>query len=105
MTRFGLSEHILDQIVQTISQFPEVVSASIYGSRARGDYREGSDIDLAVFSPTMDFEGFARLNTVLMELPIAFAMDIVHVDAVADPALRECILRDGVTILPNRAAA
>jgi predicted nucleotidyltransferase len=105
MTRFGLSEHILNQIIGVLSGSPKVESACIFGSRGRGDFRNGSDIDLAVFAPRMTFGEFAHLNTVLLELPIAFAMDVVHVDTVSDVALRDCILRDGVAILPEKAAA
>ena len=44
--RFGLPEHAVDKIRQVLAAHPEVERAVVYGSRAKGNYRNGSDIDL-----------------------------------------------------------
>lgn len=46
MPNFGLSERAIKTITDILAKYPEVEQAIIYGSRAKGNYREGSDIDL-----------------------------------------------------------
>ena len=47
--RFGLKESILENISNILKKYKEVESAKIFGSRARGDYKNTSDIDIALF--------------------------------------------------------
>jgi len=44
----GLTKKDIEVIQKTLSKFPEVKSAIIFGSRALGNYKKGSDIDLAL---------------------------------------------------------
>jgi len=76
-------------------RFPEIDRVLIYGSRARGDFKSYSDIDLAVIAPTMTPRRFAELWSALEDLPILFRLDVVHWDRVKNTALKEEILRDG----------
>lgn len=46
---FGLSEQTLNKIHSVLIQYPQVEKVVLYGSRARDDYRNGSDIDLTLF--------------------------------------------------------
>ena len=46
MQRFGIRNEVLEEIIKVISKYKEVKSAKIYGSRARGDYKDNSDIDI-----------------------------------------------------------
>jgi predicted nucleotidyltransferase len=48
-TRFGLSEATIQKICAVLARYPQVEKAVLYGSRATGNYRNGSDIDLALF--------------------------------------------------------
>ena len=47
--KFGLDEKVIEDIVNILRKYEEVESARIFGSRARGDYRKASDIDIALF--------------------------------------------------------
>jgi len=92
MTRFGLEQHILDKIVQVLREHPQIERAVIYGSRADGRFKPESDIDIAIFAPTMELSEFARLRFELCELPIVFKLDVVHVDALENETLRREIV-------------
>lgn len=48
MAEFGLSPRSIKTIRDILQKYPEVEQAIIYGSRAKGNYREGSDIDLTL---------------------------------------------------------
>ena len=47
--KFGLSEQTLQKIHSVLIQYPQVEKVVLYGSRARDDYRNGSDIDLTLY--------------------------------------------------------
>lgn len=44
--KFGLNEQSIRIITDILKKYPEIEQAIIYGSRAKGNYRIGSDIDL-----------------------------------------------------------
>lgn len=46
MTKFGLPLEADEKITAVLTQYPQVKSATLYGSRAKGNYKTGSDIDL-----------------------------------------------------------
>ncbi|WP_439239886.1 nucleotidyltransferase domain-containing protein [Lonepinella sp. BR2474] len=48
MPKFGLSDKSIKQIQDILRKYPEIEQAIIYGSRAMGNYREGSDVDLTL---------------------------------------------------------
>ena len=87
----GLSQRIIDSLLETFSRYPKVERVIIYGSRARGDYRPGSDIDLAVIAPKMRFDEFSQLWNEIDDLPIAFNIDLLHLDTLKNQALKSAI--------------
>ncbi len=72
-------------------------AAFVFGSRARGDARVGSDLDLAVAG--LGAPALVRLREALDEAPLPFACDVVDLDTLADGPLRSAIVREGRTIL------
>jgi len=74
---------------------PQVEKVLIFGSRARGDYKPASDIDLAVCAPDMSFDDFALLKARLEDLPLIFKIDLVHKDHLEDQGLRDVIHNEG----------
>ncbi|MCP4168696.1 MAG: nucleotidyltransferase domain-containing protein [Chloroflexi bacterium] len=52
--RFGLKEKTIAQIHSVLAHHPQVQKAILYGSRAKGNYKTGSDIDLSIFNGTSD---------------------------------------------------
>ena len=68
----------------------------LFGSRARGDYKPRSDIDLAIFGMPETNRG--KFWAALDELPTLLKFDILHVQPGLDPALYANILKDGVLL-------
>ena len=68
----------------------------LYGSRARGDFHERSDIDLAVYGMPENQRGGFSMET--EDLPTLLKLDIVHVSQGMDPTFLKNIEEDGVTL-------
>ncbi len=45
---YGLRERDIKNIITTLNKFSEIESSKIFGSRAKGNYKKGSDIDIAI---------------------------------------------------------
>jgi proline iminopeptidase len=96
--QFGIDAQWLDGIRAVFRAYPPVEKAWIYGSRARGDFRPESDIDIAVDAPGLDSTGFSRLWNDLDDLPHIFKTDVVHLDTLSDGSLKDSIRTEGVAV-------
>jgi predicted nucleotidyltransferase len=92
---FGLDERTLAAITACLRQFPEIAWAKVYGSRAKGNYERGSDIDLAFSSPT---DCSADLLEALDALPTPYLFDVTHVETLRHEGLKAHIERVGVLL-------
>lgn len=98
---FGLSAQTLEAVHNCLRQYPDIAWAKVYGSRAKGSYAPGSDIDLAFSSPT-DYS--AQLLEALDALPTPYLFDVTHVESLQHPGLKEHIARVGVVFYERTAA-
>ncbi|WP_074201522.1 nucleotidyltransferase domain-containing protein [Sulfurivirga caldicuralii] len=92
--------HTRRVLLDILRRFPAIEAVWLFGSRARGSAREGSDIDLVVSAPTMSEADFARLWDAIDGSPIAFKVDLLHWERLDNPTLRAQIQQDRVQIYP-----
>lgn len=92
---FGLKSDDLEIIVQILSKCPEVQKASIFGSRAKGNYKPGSDVDIALWlqgkNITPEISG--KLND---ETLLPYHFDVQDYESITNKELRGHIKRVGV---------
>ena len=84
-------------VAQAIALFPEVERIILYGSRARGDNRPRSDIDLAVEADSMTIDRWFDLIDAAEEAPTLLKIDLVRLDQVPEE-LRKSIEDEGKVI-------
>ena len=97
---FGLAERDLAYIIAAVSEFPEIQKAVVFGSRAKGNYKKGSDIDIAIFGEDISFSTIASLHDRLEEeSPMPYFFDIVDYTHSTHQELKEHIDRVGKIIL------
>ena len=90
--RFGLTKHDTDLIIETLAAFAEVEEAVIFGSRAMGHAKRGSDVDLALKGKRLDRTTVTHVKFVLdEELPLPYFFDVVHYDSLPNTALKAYI--------------
>ncbi len=91
---FDLDEGLI-QSIQEIGQNYAIEQIVLFGSRARGDHRPASDIDLAVFL-LPEFNSRGRMTSDFDDLNTLLKIDIVFINEHIDPKLLENIEREGV---------
>lgn len=95
---YGLTESDLAQIAEVFRQFEEVDAVVLFGSRAKGNYKLGSDVDLAVKGDRITYRTIAQFADLLNEeLPLPYFFDVVHYNTLDQPLI-DHIDRVGVVI-------
>jgi predicted nucleotidyltransferase len=82
-------------IRRIFAEVPTLEKAVIYGSRAKGNYRPGSDIDLALFGPGLDWDMLGKIAAQLEESPIPYQVDLTLFEKLDNASLRDHIKRVG----------
>lgn len=99
--QYGLSDQVMQDLISCFKQSPHIEQVRIFGSRANNSYKDGSDIDLAVFAKNMSPAEFTTLWGSIEDLPIVFKIDLLHWDHLTNPELKEKILSEGKVIYPE----
>ncbi len=95
--RFGLPQTTRDKITGVLAQYPDIEQVVVYGSRAMGSSRRGSDIDLCLKGEQLDWKTLNRIADRLDALELPYRLDlclyhlidnpdlIAHIDRVGQP--------------------
>src|SRR6478609_6176004 len=94
--KFGLSENTIESIQKVFEENRKVDEVIIFGSRAKGNYREGSDIDLAVKGRNISFDDILKLLGKLDELNLPYKIDLIDYATIKDKDVVEHIDRVGI---------
>jgi len=81
MSSFGITEKSHSLLLELFTRQPEVEEVWLFGSRAKGTYKKGSDMAMA--------------NKANEELPIPYQVDIIDYSSIDNPSLKEHIDRVG----------
>lgn len=95
---YGLSAHTLATIAAVLVRFPEVERALLFGSRAKGGYRPGSDIDLALTGTALDWRTLGRIEDAFDASSLPYRFSLLHHNADTDPGVAAHIARVGRAI-------
>ena len=92
---FGLSTRALALLRALFAAQVGIRRVIVYGSRAKGNYRTGSDIDIALDAPELSFDAFLRLCTAADDLMLPWQIDLSLLSQIENPQLLEHIARVG----------
>ena len=95
--RFGLKETTIQKTQSVLAHSPQVEKAILYGSRAMGNYKNGSDIDLTLCGAQLTRKVQFRIDDELDDLLLPYMFDLSILDDISDPDLRDHIQRVGLT--------
>lgn len=96
---YGITPFSYDLLLNSFSNFDDINEVILFGSRAKGNYKNGSDIDIAVI--TDRYETILKLSTYLNQVaPIPYTIDVAMYNTL-DNNIKEHIQRIGKTIYKN----
>jgi uncharacterized protein len=94
MNNFGLSEKTIEIIKKLLSNYPQIKKVKIFGSRAKGNYKPSSDIDLALFG-NIDDKLLRHIASELDELPTPYQFDVLNYNDIDNENLKNNIDKFG----------
>lgn len=96
---FGLIERDIEYIVKAMKQFSEIEKAIIFGSRAMGNYKKGSDVDIAIVGEGINSKTLYKLDDYLNEVyPLPYFFDILQYSSITNENLKNHIDSKGKII-------
>jgi len=95
---FGLSKETTQLLGGAFLNFPLLEKVWLFGSRAKGNFRENSDVDLAVKFSQKSSTHLIDLMAALDDLPLLYKFDVVDIDSAEDQGLLAEIKEFGVVV-------
>lgn len=93
---FGLPEDVIKKIRAVFAKYNAIKTVTIYGSRAMGTYRQGSDIDLCIEAKTLDLTQLLKIDNELDDLLLPWKIDLSLKHSIDNPNLMAHIKEKGV---------
>lgn len=95
---YGLTARDMQTLKAVFDKYPEVKNVVVFGSRAKGTFSPGSDIDLAIMDPLSDERVLFQLKHDLEESTLPYFVDLVGYQFLQDSAFKEHIDRVGAPL-------
>ena len=93
--KYGLELKTIGLISDVFSKYAAVEQVIIYGSRAKGNFRPGSDIDLTLKGPSLNLETLLKIENDLDDLLLPYKFDLSIYHQISDKSVLEHIDRVG----------
>lgn len=95
---FGISDKSYTLLLDAFKHYAQIEEVILFGSRAKGNYKKGSDIDLAIKGEKCTPElAVGIAGFINGELPVPYMIDIIDYNTLNHAGLKEHIDRAGVT--------
>ena len=92
---FGLKKEHIDAINNVFNEYQNIEKVLIYGSRAKGTYKPGSDIDLVIAEKEISFSQMMEITNKLDDLLLPYKIDISQKSKISNSDLTDHISRVG----------
>ncbi len=99
---YGLQEIEINQIRALFSKYPDISSAILYGSRAKGNYQSYSDIDLALVGSGMTLSKLFEIENAVDDLLLPYKIDLSVFEKINNPELVDHINRVGKVLYQSK---
>ncbi|RLA76511.1 MAG: nucleotidyltransferase domain-containing protein [Epsilonproteobacteria bacterium] len=94
--KYGLSDASIEKIYHVFSKYENIDKVILYGSRAKGNFREGSDIDLTMFGEEINIKLLHKIELELDDLLLPYTIDLSIYSMLKNDELKEHIERVGI---------
>lgn len=94
--KYGLKDQTIQKILEVLATFPEVDEAILYGSRAKGNFRPGSDFDLTLKGNNLNLSIMNKISMILDDLLLPYTIDLSNYHQIDNTDLIDHIQRVGI---------
>ncbi len=101
----GLTDGTVVQIHEVLAHFPEVEKAVLYGSRAKGNYKPGSDVDLTLLGAEVTSKILGQIRGELEDGLLPYTFDVSILSQITQADLLDHIRRAGVVFYEKKPPA
>ena len=98
----GLPRKVIKKILYIFEQCSDIDQVRLYGSRAKGNYHNGSDIDLAIMGDRINFSQLLKIERALDDLLLPYKIDISLYMQIENKDLLDHINRVGIDFYRKR---
>jgi len=99
--QYGLSDETLHTLRLIFQKYEDIRQVVLYGSRAKGNYRRGSDIDLALKTGgNFSFTDLLNIKNDFVDSDLPYFVDVFIYDTLSNPELKDHIDRVGKALYP-----
>lgn len=93
---YGLSDIVISDICSVFRKHTNIEKVLIFGSRAKGTYSEGSDIDLAAIGDDISFNQLMDINIQIEDLGLLYKIDVIDYNKHINTPIGNHIIRVGL---------
>ena len=93
--KFGLNNETIEKLQSIFKQFPSIETVLIYGSRAKGNFHKGSDIDLSIIGDALNTSDLLAIENEIDDLLLPYKIDLSLIKQIENQELLDHIKRVG----------
>lgn len=93
LQNIGLSRETIDKLQAIFLGHPKIQKVLLYGSRAKGNFKNGSDIDLTLVAPDLGVSELLKIENEIDDLLLPYKVDLSLHHMIDNQELKEHIHR------------
>ena len=97
-TKYGLENSAISQIISILESNLKIEKIVLFGSRAKGNFQNGSDVDLSLMGKELTLNDILNASIEIDELALPYKFDLIIYNRIKEKALLEHIDRVGITL-------
>lgn len=97
--KYGIPKSDFDRIISILQRNPKIEKAILFGSRAKGNFSKGSDIDIALKGEELSLKDILKAKTEIDDLFLPWKIDLVIYNRIKEKELIDHIERAGISLL------
>ena len=91
---FGIEQRTINELISYFKTKQDIEKVIIFGSRAKGTFSKGSDIDFAIL--TQNHKQFYKISAELDELPTPYKFDVIDYQTLSHEEIKNSIDSEGI---------
>lgn len=96
--KYGITDKEWEKVITTLSHFPDIQKAILFGSRAKGTNKPFSDVDIALVGDKVSINDLLHIKNEIDDLLLPYEFDFCIYKDLKNPELISHIDRRGIEI-------